>query len=90
MSKSKKNTIDPEKIIENFGADAVRLFILSDSPPEKDIQWSEQGMVASYKFINKFWLLHDKIVNKLKKCTDDEGQNGDLILKVLRPTHFHF
>ena len=61
MSKSKKNVIDPEKIIENYGADAVRLFILSDSPPEKDIQWSEQGMVASYKFIQKFWILHNKI-----------------------------
>ena len=60
MSKSKKNVIDPEKIIENYGADAVRLFILSDSPPEKDIQWSEQGMVASYKFIQKFWMLHKK------------------------------
>ena len=57
MSKSKKNVIDPEKIIKKCGADAVRLFILSDSPPEKDIQWSEQGMVASYKFINKFWIL---------------------------------
>jgi len=62
MSKSKKNTIDPEKMIENYGADAVRLFILSDSPPEKDIQWSEQGMVASYKFINKFWSLHKRIL----------------------------
>ena len=62
MSKSKKNTIDPERMIENYGADAVRLFILSDSPPEKDIQWSEQGMVASYKFINKFWSLHKKIL----------------------------
>ena len=41
MSKSKKNTIDPEMIIENFGADAVRIFILSDSPPEKDVQWSD-------------------------------------------------
>ena len=46
MSKSKKNTIDPAKMIENYGADAVRLFILSDSPPEKDVQWSEQGMLA--------------------------------------------
>ena len=62
MSKSKKNTIDPERMIENYGADAVRLFILSDSPPEKDIQWSEQGMVASYKFINRFWGLHKKIL----------------------------
>ena len=43
MSKSKKNTIDPENIIKNYGADSVRLFILSDSPPEKDVQWSDQG-----------------------------------------------
>ena len=64
MSKSKKNTIDPEQMIKSYGADAVRLFILSDSPPEKDVQWSEQGMVASYKFIQKFWVLHKKIVDK--------------------------
>ena len=61
MSKSKKNTIDPESIIKNYGADSVRLFILSDSPPEKDVQWSEQGMQAAYKFIQKFWLLNNKI-----------------------------
>ena len=61
MSKSKKNTIDPQRMIENYGADAVRLFILSDSPPEKDVQWSEEGMIASYKFIQKFWNLHQKI-----------------------------
>jgi len=61
MSKSKKNTIDPETIIKNYGADAVRLFILSDSPPEKDVQWSTKGIVASYKFIQKFWILHKKI-----------------------------
>ena len=66
MSKSKKNTIDPQQMIKDYGADAVRLFILSDSPPEKDVQWSEQGMVASYKFIQKFWVLHKKIVQKLK------------------------
>ncbi len=63
MSKSKKNTIDPEKIIELYGADAVRLFILSDSPPEKDVQWSEQGMVASYKFVQKIYSLNEKIKN---------------------------
>ena len=54
MSKSKKNTIDPEKMIKIYGADAVRLFILSDSPPEKDVQWSDQGMLSSYKFIQKY------------------------------------
>ena len=66
MSKSKKNTIDPEKIIKNYGADAVRLFILSDSPPEKDVQWSDQGMMASYKFVQKLWLLHQRIKEKIK------------------------
>ena len=65
MSKSKKNTIDPESIIEKFGADAVKLFILSDSPPEKDVQWSEQGMLASYKFLQKMWTLHENIKLKL-------------------------
>ena len=65
MSKSKKNTVDPEEIIKNYGADAVRLFILSDSPPEKDVQWSEQGMIASYKFLQKFWLLHQTIKEKI-------------------------
>ena len=67
MSKSKKNVIDPELIIKNYGADSVRLFILSDSPPEKDVQWSEQGMVSSYKFIQKLWKLHLKILEKIKK-----------------------
>ena len=78
MSKSKKNTIDPEEIIKSYGADAVRLFILSDSPPEKDVQWSEQGMVASYKFIQKLWVLHKKIKNKLdekNKLTKSEIPN---------------
>jgi len=70
MSKSKKNTIDPEKIIEKYGADAVRLFILSDSPPEKDVQWSEQGIIASYKFIQKFWVLHTLIKDQIKLNAD--------------------
>tara|TARA_Y100001970_G_C14252451_1_gene872840 strand:- start:2343 stop:4883 length:2541 start_codon:yes stop_codon:yes gene_type:complete len=71
MSKSKKNTIDPQKIIDSYGADAVRLFILSDSPPEKDVQWSEQGMVAAFKFIQKLWLLHEKIKNNLVDNIED-------------------
>ena len=66
MSKSKKNTIDPEEIIQNFGADAVRLFIISDSPPEKDVQWSDEGIEASYKFMQKLWGLHNKIATQLQ------------------------
>ena len=78
MSKSKKNTIDPTKIIENYGADTVRLFILSDSPPERDVQWSDQGMVASYKFIQKLWQLHQKILEKMKhENQETENQNLD-------------
>ena len=83
MSKSKKNVIDPENIINNYGADAVRLFILSDSPPEKDIQWSEQGMVASYKFVQKFWLLHQKILDKIKH-NNKISDGDDLIIYTNR------
>ncbi len=79
MSKSKKNTIDPEKIIENYGADSVRLFMLSDSPPEKDVQWSDQGMVACYKFIQKFWILNEKIKNKLKKKEKSDKTSLDIL-----------
>ena len=78
MSKSKKNVIDPENIINNYGADAVRLFILSDSPPEKDIQWSDQGMVASYKFIQKLWILHNKIKKKIQKKNKNSEENENL------------
>ncbi len=57
MSKSKKNVVDPESMIKSYGADSVRWFILSDSPPEKDIQWSNQGVNAAYKFLQKIYNL---------------------------------
>ena len=76
MSKSKKNVIDPEYIIKNYGADSVRLFILSDSPPEKDVQWSEQGMASSYKFIQKLWNLHNEIKNKINEGKDKFRQKN--------------
>ena len=58
MSKSKKNTIDPETMIKKYGSDSVRLFVLSDSPPDKDIQWSDTGINASYKFLQRVWNLN--------------------------------
>ena len=67
MSKSKKNTVDPENIINNYGADSARLFILSDSPPEKDVQWSEEGISASNKFLQKLWILNLKFLEEIKK-----------------------
>ena len=67
MSKSKKNTIDPEKMIEQYGADSVRFFILSDSPPEKDVQWSEEGMIPHLNIFKNFGLFMKKIKNILNK-----------------------
>jgi len=78
MSKSKKNTIDPEKIISNYGADSVRLFILSDSPPEKDVQWSEEGIISSFKFIQKLWNLNLKFTKQIEQnYSDDDDQELD-------------
>jgi len=77
MSKSKKNTIDPEKIIKDYGADSVRLFILSDSPPEKDIQWSDEGINSSYKFIQKLWVLNQKIIQEIE-ADHPPSENNDL------------
>ena len=57
MSKSKKNVVDPESMINVYGADSVRWFILSDSPPEKDVQWSNQGVNSAYKFLQKIYNL---------------------------------
>ena len=71
MSKSKKNTIDPEIMIKNYGADAVRWFILSDSPPEKDIQWSDSGVSSSNKFLQKIWNLVSIIINRKEGKVDD-------------------
>jgi len=67
MSKSKKNTIDPEQIIKNYGSDSVRLFILSDSPPEKDVQWSDEGIISAFKFIQKLWNLILKVSDEINK-----------------------
>ena len=67
MSKSKKNTVDPEEMIKKYGADAVRWFILSDSPPEKDVQWSDNGVASANKFLHKVWNLNHSIINKSVK-----------------------
>ena len=57
-----------------YGADAVRLFILSDSPPEKDIQWSDTGISASYKFLQKLWSLNEKIINNKTKFSKFDNE----------------
>ncbi len=86
MSKSKKNVIDPESMIESYGADAVRWFILSDSPPEKDVQWSSQGVNAAYKFLQKLYNLTHIVLNR-KDNGEDNNKDFDIkfnnyILKI--------
>jgi len=78
MSKSKKNTIDPKKMIDKFGADSVRFFILADSPPERDIQWSDDGMLSSFKFIQKMWDLSEKIYEILNFKHEEDNEKINL------------
>lgn len=59
MSKSKKNTVDPEPIVDQYGADAVRWFVLSDSPPERDLEWTENGIEGAWRFVQRLWRLFD-------------------------------
>ncbi|MEM1053465.1 MAG: class I tRNA ligase family protein, partial [Pseudomonadota bacterium] len=61
MSKSKKNVVDPDNIIRDYGADAVRWFMLSDSPPERDLPWSEAGIEGCYRFVQRLWRLFDQL-----------------------------
>ena len=81
MSKSKRNVVDPEEIIRTFGADTARLFMLSDSPPERDLEWTEAGVEGSFKFINKIFKLTTNLpkkppkqisINDLKSLSDKE------------------
>ncbi len=73
MSKSKKNVVDPNDIINLYGADTARWFMLSDSPPERDLQWTDTGIVASFKFINKLYEFIEKY-NNYKTDADNDAE----------------
>ncbi len=64
MSKSKKNVVDPQQIIDDFGADTARFFVLSDSPPNRDMEWSDSGVEGSWRFLNKLWKFVISLPNK--------------------------
>ncbi len=91
MSKSKKNIVDPENIINHYGADSVRLFILSDSPPEKDIQWSDEGINSSFKFLQRLWGLHLKIKAEINKnySTDKTDKMDRFVNKFVKKITFN-
>jgi len=77
MSKSKKNTVDPGPIVDQYGADAVRWFMLSDSPPERDLPWSEAGIEGAWRFIQRLWRLTDT-------TADATAEDRDLDRKLHR------
>ena len=81
MSKSKKNTVDPETMINQYGADAVRWFILSDSPPEKDVQWSDTGVLSANKFLQKIWNLNFQISTR-KERKNDTNVSKKFVLSI--------
>jgi leucyl-tRNA synthetase len=86
MSKSKKNIIDPDDIIQIYGADAVRWFILSDSPPDRDIQWSDNGIQVAFKYIQKIWRTYEKLtVYKGGKEGNDNTliRNSNILIKEI-------
>jgi leucyl-tRNA synthetase len=74
MSKSKKNIIDPDDIIKIYGSDAVRWFILSDSPPDRDIQWSDNGIQGAFKYIQKIWRTYEKLKTYKKEKEENSNQ----------------
>jgi leucyl-tRNA synthetase len=82
MSKSKKNIVDPDDIIKIYGSDAVRWFILSDSPPDRDIQWSDSGIQGAYKYIQKIWKTSEKISN-YQKINENFDQNFLIKIDIL-------
>jgi leucyl-tRNA synthetase len=98
MSKSKKNVVDPQTVINLYGADAVRWFVLSDSPPERDIQWSDEGISGSYKFIQKIWTISEMILsidNNYKLDDNNRKECEKIINKLIKEItynieNFHF
>jgi leucyl-tRNA synthetase len=87
MSKSKKNTVDPENIIANYGADVARVFVLSDSPPERDFEWSQSGVEGASRFVSRIWNLFQNHINIIKDSapTLDKAEicgDGLVILKA--------
>lgn len=73
MSKSKKNVVDPDPIIEQYGADAVRFFMLSDSPPERDLPWSEAGIEGSWRFVQRLWRLFVSVTDQPNPAGEDKA-----------------
>jgi len=81
MSKSKKNVVNPKKIIDTYGVDAVRLFIISDTPPEKDFDWNTDALEGSWRYLNRVWKVFNKIIS-----IENNQNTGSSLVKI---THIY-
>ncbi|UCD78041.1 MAG: class I tRNA ligase family protein, partial [Desulfobacterales bacterium] len=90
MSKSKKNVIDPNTLLDKYGADTTRFFCLFAAPPERDLEWSEQGVEGGFRFLNRVWRLAGTMMDAIKDVKPFEGNSDDLnndLRDVYRKTH---
>ena len=91
MSKSKKNVVDPNLILSKFGADTARFFMLSDSPPEKDLEWTDTGIKGAYKYLNKLWDIVERNLNillKEKQNIKNFNESDALIEEINRTIYY--
>ena len=87
MSKSKKNTVDPRAIIETYGADTARLFMLSDSPPERDLEWTEAGVEGAWRYINRLWRMFASLKELIHNAASMPDAPDESSLALRRTTH---
>ena len=87
MSKSKGNTVDPEGLIEKYGADTVRLFVMFAAPPDQSLEWSDQGVQGAYRFINRIWkIAHHHIDSGIPDSAEIESEDQE-VRKLRIKTH---
>ncbi|QLF68850.1 leucine--tRNA ligase [Peteryoungia desertarenae] len=79
MSKSKKNVVDPDDIIASYGADTARFFVLSDSPPDRDVIWSEAGVEGAHRFVQRVWRLISEASDALRAVAPSPGKQGEAL-----------
>jgi leucyl-tRNA synthetase len=88
MSKSKRNTVDPDDIIGEYGADVARWFMLSDSPPDRDVIWTEEGVQGSWRFVQRLWrLVREAVEISANAPPNGGGETDEAVLALRKAAH---